>query len=164
MGMARYDDLLRRTEQSLAYWVAGAEIEFTEELSRAMEENGVSRAELARRIGSSQAYITKVLRGNVNFTMATMVKLVRALDMELKVRLAPRDAGASSKDGLWDRWETCASIFPRTETATPAGRLFLVPDSWRSPARSHRSEERASPTSSSPGGTEGTYGGSAVAA
>jgi transcriptional regulator with XRE-family HTH domain len=116
MGMARYNELLRRTEQSLAYWVAGAEIAFTEDLARAMEEKGVSRAELARRIGSSQAYITKVLRGNVNFTMATMVKLARALDMELKLNLAPRDAEASSQVGPWKHWEHGAAIYPRTET------------------------------------------------
>lgn len=164
MGMSKYNKLFRRSEQSLGYWIAGVEVEFTEELARVMGEKRVSRAELARRIGSSQAYITKVLRGNVNFTMATMVKLARALDMDLKLRLAPRDVEASSEDERSGRWHHGAVVFPPTEAATPGGRLSMVAGEWRSPARAHRTEEPNTRIDSSPVGTEETYGSPAVAA
>jgi transcriptional regulator with XRE-family HTH domain len=71
------------------YWTERVILEFTEELTQWMELRGVSRKELAERIGSSQPYITKVLKGDVNFTLATMVKLARALGAELRIQLSP---------------------------------------------------------------------------
>jgi transcriptional regulator with XRE-family HTH domain len=47
----------------------------------------MTRVELARRLGASPAYVTKILRGKVNFTLATMVRLSRAVGGELHVQL-----------------------------------------------------------------------------
>ena len=49
----------------------------------------MSRAVLARRLGTSQAYVTKVLRGNVNLTLATLVGLAQAVGREVRLDLAP---------------------------------------------------------------------------
>lgn len=89
MTETRYSALLKEADESLEYWTEAAILDFTEELARVMEKQRVSRAELARRIGHSQAYVTKVLRGNVNFTLATMTKLAKALDAVVRVHLAP---------------------------------------------------------------------------
>lgn len=62
----------------------------TEGLHRMMEVNGVSRSELARRLGVSPAYVTKVLRGNVNITLDSMVRLVRAAGGEVSLQVAPK--------------------------------------------------------------------------
>ena len=91
-----FADLYREAEKHDDYWVAGLIHDFTEALARRMEEQGVSRAELARRLGTSQAYVTKVLRGNVNFTLATLVKLARAVEAEVRLDLCT-PAGRSSK-------------------------------------------------------------------
>jgi transcriptional regulator with XRE-family HTH domain len=64
-------------------------LEFTEELWRIMQEEGVTATELGRRIGSSQAYISRVLNGGANFTLGSMTKLAMALGKELKMHLAP---------------------------------------------------------------------------
>jgi transcriptional regulator with XRE-family HTH domain len=55
-----------------------------------MEANGITRSDLARRLGVSPAYITKVLRGNVNFTVDSMVRLVKAAGGEISVQIAPK--------------------------------------------------------------------------
>jgi hypothetical protein len=55
-----------------------------------MEANGVTRSDLARRLGVSSAYITKGLRGNINFTVDSMVRLVRAAGAEIRVQVAPK--------------------------------------------------------------------------
>jgi len=47
----------------------------------------MSRADLARQVGVSRGYITKVLRGSGNVTLETMVKLSRAVGSELDIRL-----------------------------------------------------------------------------
>ncbi len=89
-----FDDLYREAEAHDDYWLAGVVQTFTEEVFRWMEEQEVSRAELARRMGTSPAYVTKILRGNANFTLASMVKLARALGAELRIELEPRESSA----------------------------------------------------------------------
>ena len=85
-------EMFREAEKTLEYNLEGSIIDFTEDLCRWMEEKGVSRAELARRIGTSPAYVTKILRGNSNFTLASMVRIAMALESELRIHLAPRGA------------------------------------------------------------------------
>jgi transcriptional regulator with XRE-family HTH domain len=89
-----FSELFQEAEQHEDYWVAGAIIEFTESLVREMERQGMTRVELARRLEVSPAYVTKILRGKVNFTLATMVRLARALGRELHVQLGPLQSAA----------------------------------------------------------------------
>ena len=89
-----FDDLYREAETHDDYWLAGVVQAFTEEVFRRMEEQKISRAELARRMGTSPAYVTKILRGNANFTLASMVKLARALGTELRIELESRETSA----------------------------------------------------------------------
>ncbi len=81
--------LFSEAEKDPQYWMEHAVLDFTEELWRHMEERGVSRAELARRLGTSPAYVTKALRGEGNFTLSTMVRFALALDQRVAVHLAP---------------------------------------------------------------------------
>ncbi len=82
-----YDEWLKEAEQHDEYHTEGAILEFTEDLIRVMNRRGLTRTQLANKLGKKPAYITKLLGGENNFTLATMVKVARALDMELKVRL-----------------------------------------------------------------------------
>jgi len=77
--------------QRVEFWEENAIISLTEDVCVAMERAGISRTELARRLGTSPVYITKALRGDVNFTIKTMVRLALALDMEFCTRLARPD-------------------------------------------------------------------------
>ena len=100
MTWTRYREFIEKTRASDGFPRAGIEIEFTEELCRVMEEQGVSRAELARRVETSPAYITKILRGSTNFTLATMIKLAGALGLDVRLHLAPRGSRTVWKDEL----------------------------------------------------------------
>jgi transcriptional regulator with XRE-family HTH domain len=82
-----FSELFERAEEHEDYWLAGAILEFTEAIVREMERQGISRTDLARRLGTTPAYVTKILRGKVNFTLATMMRLARALDSEMHVQL-----------------------------------------------------------------------------
>jgi transcriptional regulator with XRE-family HTH domain len=79
------------------FWTATAIMTFTEELSSWMEQNGVSRSELAAQIGVSAPYVTKILKGNVNFTIGTMVKLARAVGADLDLHLKPMGGAVAEK-------------------------------------------------------------------
>ena len=72
-----------------AYRAEGASIRFTEDLVAAMKSSGLTRSALADKIGTSPAYITKILKGETNFTLDSMVKIANALNCELAIGLTP---------------------------------------------------------------------------
>lgn len=88
------------------YWVELAILEIGEKVTQRMAELGLSRAELARRLGTSPAYVTKILRGSTNFTLATIVKLGRALDSEVRFELTPRGSTTHEPNDLRRPHET----------------------------------------------------------
>jgi len=90
MKKKSFKDLFDQAKERDTYWVASLILDFTEGLHRMMEVNQVSRSELARRLGVSPAYVTKVLRGNVNFTLDSMVRLVRAAGGEVSLQVAQK--------------------------------------------------------------------------
>lgn len=85
----RYRKMIEEARQSVDYWAEGSIVEFTEALWARMEEEGVSRAELARRLGTSKAYVTKVLGGNANFTLYSMAKLALAVGGKVRIGIEP---------------------------------------------------------------------------
>ena len=86
-----FKGLIERAKQSDDYWVGKAIHDFTEDLYALMEARAISKAELAKLIGSTPAYVTKVLRGNTNFTIGSMVRIVRALDGQLCIHVGRRE-------------------------------------------------------------------------
>jgi antitoxin component HigA of HigAB toxin-antitoxin module len=90
-SLERFRRFVQEAESSVDYWADGPITEFIEDVWRLMEEQKVSRAELARRLGSSRAYVTKLLGGNANFTLQTMVKVAMAFGAQVHVHVAGRD-------------------------------------------------------------------------
>ena len=82
---------------SHAYRAEGASLRFTEDLVAFMKTSGFTRTALAQKIGSSPAYITKILRGETNFTLDSMVKIATALGCELTIGLRPLAPAATAK-------------------------------------------------------------------
>jgi len=82
--------LLDRTRRRLGYFVEGAIVEFTESVVARMGELNLSNSKLASRLKCKPPYITKVLRGDTNFTLESMVKIALALDSILTIKLTPR--------------------------------------------------------------------------
>jgi transcriptional regulator with XRE-family HTH domain len=73
--------------------------DFTEEqsdqLHQLMEQKGITKAELARRMSVSKAFITKVLRGDANLNAKTFIRLVHALEGRAHIKIVSQKAGAS---------------------------------------------------------------------
>jgi transcriptional regulator with XRE-family HTH domain len=65
---------------------------FEEDLARLMGKKDVSRSDLARKVGVSPQFITKILNGTNNYTLATMAKLARGISAVLEVRLADEES------------------------------------------------------------------------
>lgn len=87
-----FRSLLEDAKQRDTYWAGKAIQDFIEDLWRLMEDQGVNKAELARRIGKTPAYVTKVFRGTSNFTIESMVKLAHALDGQLCIHVGRKES------------------------------------------------------------------------
>jgi transcriptional regulator with XRE-family HTH domain len=87
---------LKAARETHEYRAEGASIEFTNAMLTRMRQLDVSRSQLASRIGVNPAYISKILRGDTNFSLETMVKIANALDSEFHCQLQPvRPAAAT---------------------------------------------------------------------
>ncbi len=89
MSPSTFTEHFDRAKKRDSFWVESAILEFTEEVVVRMEHLGVSKTELAERLQRNPSFVTKLLRGDNNFTVATMVKLARQLDAELRIHLQP---------------------------------------------------------------------------
>lgn len=64
-------------------------LEAIEKVGEAMEEANVSKAELARRLGTSRANVTALLSGRRNMTLRTLADLASALGQRVAITLEP---------------------------------------------------------------------------
>ncbi len=91
-----------------AYWSYLTQLEFIDQIVEEMDAQNVSSAELARRMGTSRAWVSKVLRGENNLTVASMGKLAFALGLKVTTELAPLEEARAEA--------------PATPTAPPPAR------------------------------------------
>lgn len=81
-----------------SYWAEQAKLEFAAALEQQRRRAEMTYASIAKKIGSSAAYITKVFRGDSNVTIDTMVKLVRATGGHLDIRIVDGAAAVTHWD------------------------------------------------------------------
>jgi len=97
-GRQWFQQYLDRYRDDPDYVLEGIVLDLTDRIALAMQEQGVSRAELAERLGVSRAYITKLLGGNTNMTLRTLVRLALALGMVPEVSLVPLGADEGDQE------------------------------------------------------------------
>jgi plasmid maintenance system antidote protein VapI len=67
-------------------------LDATEMISQLMEEQDVSRAELAKRINRSRGFVTQLLTGDRNMTLRTLADLGLALGAQIQMSAQPTSA------------------------------------------------------------------------
>lgn len=86
-------DVLRRrladVTGSEEYRVQTVISDITEDMVARMDVLGLGRSDMAERLGVSPAMITKLLRGQNNFTVRTLVQVSDALGCRVSVKLPP---------------------------------------------------------------------------
>jgi transcriptional regulator with XRE-family HTH domain len=87
-------DALRRkldaVRNTFDYRVERILFDVAEQVCSLMETSELSRSDLARRMEVSPAYITKLLSGNPNLTIKSLLKLSDALGQDLHVGFKPK--------------------------------------------------------------------------
>lgn len=84
-----FKDYFEKFKDDVEFITEEVIIEFTEKIVDRMEKLNLSRAKLAKKLGVSKPFITKVLNGNPNLTIKTMVAIAKALDCKLDIDICP---------------------------------------------------------------------------
>lgn len=74
----------KKLEHDGSLQIDAAKLELSEQIFQIMEDKGMSEAELARCLKVSRAYVNKILQGDTNFTIETLVKIGIALKAEFR--------------------------------------------------------------------------------
>ena len=117
VDMAKTDD---------GHWVELAKLEFSSALEKQRRVAGINYTGIAKKIGSSAAYITKVFRGDSNLTIESMVKLARATGGNLRIQIV-NEAPVVHR---WDKvigTSTNANQSRATASAATVTQLFPTP-------------------------------------
>jgi transcriptional regulator with XRE-family HTH domain len=75
--------------RAIAYWSEAAFLSFTEDLLEQLRKEGINQAELARRVGVSRGYLSRVFRGQENLSLETMSKLALGAGASVRLHVAP---------------------------------------------------------------------------
>lgn len=78
---------MEKAAQSDGYWVNKAKLAFAVALEERRKKAGMTYKDMAEKMETSPAYMTKVFRGDANLTIESMVKLARATGGQLQMEV-----------------------------------------------------------------------------
>lgn len=84
-----FQELLKQIKSSNNYEIEVVRDLISEQIFNVMQAQQISKAELARKLQTSAPYITKLLQGNGNFTLETLVRIATALGCKFRPVLIP---------------------------------------------------------------------------
>lgn len=76
---------LEKYKDDFVFKKEGTILGITEKICELMDAQKISRADLAKKLGTSRANITKLLNGENNFTLDTLFKISEALNAKLEI-------------------------------------------------------------------------------
>ena len=85
-----FKELFKSAGTTKTYWQKGVIIEFTQAVCKRLEELKMSRADFARQLNVSPAYITRMLKGGENYTLHSMFKICEALNLKIKLKVSTK--------------------------------------------------------------------------
>src|SRR4030042_4320783 len=93
MDMKRglYYELVERFGRERQMAEEGLILDVSQQLFEVMEKDGVTKAELAKRLDCSKAVVTKLRRGPSNMTLRKVAEVFHALGCVLKLKAVPND-------------------------------------------------------------------------
>lgn len=101
-------------------------LEFAQQIDHAIGRIGLKRREVAARMGTTPAWVTKVLRGDANPTLETMQRLADAVDCRVHLHVAPKHVF-----GVWTEVQqrgaanTLVNVIPPTLATHDSVQFFI---------------------------------------
>jgi len=87
MGKVDFKKLIKDARESDAYLLEKASMSFLVDIWRIMKEKKITQKQLAEKAGLKESYISRIFSRKGNLTLATMVKLAKCLDTNIKVEV-----------------------------------------------------------------------------
>lgn len=85
-----YEQYIARFRDTPEFQTERVLVDIGEQIVSQMESQEITRAELARRLGVSRPFVTRLLTGNPNLTVKTLVRVASAVGLVVDVSLEPR--------------------------------------------------------------------------
>ncbi len=85
-----FEKRLEEIENSPTFQAEDLRIDIIEQMLTLMEGAGITRADLARKLGCSNAYITKLLNGSENLTLLKLTQIASAIHSTVDISFVPR--------------------------------------------------------------------------
>lgn len=82
---AYLDEQLKDPKMRQYYDEYGKQLEIAYQILLLRKKIGISQAELAKRLGTTQSNVARIETGQQNFTTATLQKIAEAFDRDLKI-------------------------------------------------------------------------------
>jgi transcriptional regulator with XRE-family HTH domain len=80
-----FGELLDSCKDDFEFRLEEQVFELTEQIAKRLKDNKISRKQFAEKMGISPAAVSKVLNGNPNFTIRTLLTMADALKTELNI-------------------------------------------------------------------------------
>ncbi len=93
---SQYEELIKDPEFRKQLAIETLVLEATETVSKLMQAQGVTKADLARRLGRSRAFVTQLLNGSANMTLKTLAEVMNALGSEISIGAKPIETSTSA--------------------------------------------------------------------
>lgn len=93
---------IKKYEDNEEYILEGKILDITEQVIARVNELSWNKKILAKKMNTSQAWITKMLNGNNNFTLRTLIKLSIVLNFKLKVDFVPKTINFYQNEPIQD--------------------------------------------------------------
>ncbi|MEA3273898.1 MAG: helix-turn-helix transcriptional regulator [Pseudomonadota bacterium] len=103
--------------------------EVTEEIWQAMEEAGITKSKLAKRMGATKGYVSQVLSGSRNMTLRTLSDICFALRKRPMIAVE-----AKSHDGEWQTLGDKVAVGAAKLRYKRTGNVIFPMDHWRAAA------------------------------
>jgi len=118
-----FETMLDTVKDSFQFRLETIILDVTEQISKRMKEKHTNRTQLAKALNVSPAAVTKILNGNSNFTLKTLLSLSDALDLDLAVHFKPKEILAQAQTTL-ATWTIPTGNVELTTTAVTTGTLI----------------------------------------
>lgn len=102
-------------------------IEVTEAMTRALRSSGLTKTELAERLGKTKGFVSQVLGGGNNLTLRTLADIAGALGCKAQVQLRPEQPNQVAYIRNWNQRParaTAGALAPPPAPSEPSSELI----------------------------------------
>lgn len=90
-----FGELLDSYKDDFEFRLEELVFELTEQISKKLKENKISRKRFAEKLKISPAAVSKILNGNPNFTIRTLLTMADALKTDLSIEFKEKESASS---------------------------------------------------------------------